>query len=364
MNWEERRRRMKEAWPGRFFLRLLSIFYGLGVILHRLAYDLRLLKRKRVAAAKVVCIGNITTGGTGKTPAVLLAAQTLRRRNHSVAVLSRGYGRAAKGGEIVVLTDEKQVPWTECGDEPWMMQRALNGQNVPILVCADRAKAGAQAAEFFGSRVLILDDGFQHHKLERDLDVVLINSTDPFGGDGLLPLGNLREPLGALRRAHIIVLTRVDLATEAQLESVRETIRSINPGAALLEAAHKADFVLDARSSERLKLSVLEGKEVCTLSGLGDPKSFEAQVENVGAKVVGRWRYKDHHTYTGKDFEAAERLAKGRALVTSFKDLARFPKGWETKLTGEVYVLAVRLEILKGRNVWTDRLLALAGEAV
>lgn len=362
MTWDERRRALKAAPLGRAFLWTLSMLYGLAVVLRRLAYDLGLLKRKRLPAAKVICIGNLTTGGTGKTPAVLLAAQTLRKRNHHVAILSRGYGRAAKPGDICVLTDERAVPWSECGDEPWMMQRALSGQNIPILVCADRAKAGAQAATFFGSRVLILDDGFQHHQLERDLDIVLINATDPFGGGGLLPFGNLREPLGALKRAHLVVLTRVDLASESQLEALRERVRQLNPSAAVLEAVHKADFLLDARTGGRLGLEHLASRQVAVLSGLGDPGSFETQVERCGAVIAQRWRFPDHHAYVAADLEAAEKLRAGRALVTTFKDLARFPAGWQEVLGGDVYVLAVRLEILKGRNVWTDRLVALAGE--
>lgn len=361
MTWAERRRRLQASFWGRALLGFLSLFYGAAVLLRRSAYALGVLKTRR-AEAKVVCIGNLTTGGTGKTPAVLLAAQTLRRRNHPVAILSRGYGRTAPPDEICVLTEDTHVPWTECGDEPWMMQQSLAGSGVPILVCADRAKSSEQAVRFFHSKVLVLDDGFQHHRLARDLDIVLLNATDPFGGGRLLPLGDLREPMSALRRAQVVVLTRVDQVGESQLKALRERVKELSPSAALCEAVHKPDFLLELGPGKRRPLAHLEGKEACALSGIGDPASFEAQLEGAGVLLSQRWRYRDHHRFTLAELETAERLRGGRPVVTTFKDLARFPAGWEGALAGETYALAVKLEILKGRNIWTDRLVALAGE--
>lgn len=357
----KRARLLKTAY-GRALLWSLSLAYGAAVVARRWLFDIGLLKSFELPA-KVVCIGNITTGGTGKTPAVLLAAQTLRRRNHSVAILSRGYGRGAASREVVALLDDKAPHWTVCGDEPWMMHQALHGLNVPILVSPDRTKAGREAVTFYHSRVVILDDGFQHMRLRRDLDIVLLNAADPFGGDALLPLGNLREPVGTLARAGLVVLTHADLVDEARLEEVRKRVREVNAKAPILEAAHKADFLLDLRSEKKLKLSALEGRKVAALSGLGDPASFEAQLERIGSVVEQKWRYPDHHAYRLKELRAIEKLKGARPLVTTFKDIARLPKGWREELSGEVYALGIKLDITKGRNVWIDSLLSLASDS-
>ncbi len=360
-DWAARRARwQKKAW-GRALLWALSVGYGTAVVVRRWLFEIGLLKSFELPA-KVVCIGNITTGGTGKTPAVLLAAQTLRRRNHPVAILSRGYGRARPGGEVVALLDDNTPHWTVCGDEPWMMHQALAGMNVPILVSPDRTKAGREAVTFYHSRVVILDDGFQHLRLRRDLDIVLLNAGDPFGGDALLPLGDLREPVSTLARAGLVVLTHADLVDDERLEQVRRRVREVNAKAPILEAAHKADFLLDLRTEKRLKLNAIEGKKVVAVCGLGDPASFETQLERIGAVVEQRWRYPDHHAYKLKELRAIEKLRDGRPLVTTFKDVTKLPKGWRDELGGEVYALGIKLDIIKGRNVWIDSLLTLAGE--
>lgn len=360
-DWAGRRERLrKKAW-GRALLWALSFVYGLAMRLRRRLYELGALKSQKLPA-KVICIGNLTTGGTGKTPAVLLAATTLRRRNHPVAIISRGYGRPKKNAEVITLLDEEPPPWTVCGDEPWMMHQALHGQSVPILVSPDRAKAGHEAITFYHSRTLILDDGFQHLKLQRDLDVVLVSAVDPFGGGGLLPIGNLREPAGALSRAHMIVLTHADRVSPDALESLKDRVRALNATAPLLEAAHKPDFLVDLKSNKRFKLAHLEGRKVVSLCGLGDPGGFEEQLSRLGEIVAQKWRYPDHHPYRMRELRSLENLRRDMPVVTTFKDFTRFPKDWREALAGEVYALSIKLEILKGRNIWTDTLLKLAGE--
>jgi tetraacyldisaccharide 4'-kinase len=362
VNWTKRRARLKKHLPGKALLGAASLAYGAGVLGRKLLYDLNVLPRKRLDA-KVVCIGNLTTGGTGKTPAVLLAAETLRRKGHDVAILSRGYGRAAKKKDVTVLLDGRQTDWRECGDEPWMIHHSLTGLGVPVLVCPDRAKAGALAVEMYGSRVVILDDGFQHLKLHRDLDVVLVNARDPFGGGRLLPLGNLREPVSALRRAQMVIVTHADRVTAPELAQLRAEIDAAHPGVTILESAHKADHVLDVRTEEKHPLAHLKGKAVVALSGLGDPLSFETSLEALGATLAQRWRYPDHHVYTEREMRSISDLRGGLPVVTTFKDFVRLPANWRETLTGEVLVLCIRLDILKGRNVWIDTLDSLAKDA-
>lgn len=362
-DWAKKRQRWTANPFGLGLLSIASFFYGLAMRARRALYERNVLKSRRLPA-KVICIGNLTTGGTGKTPAVLSAAMTLRKRNLPVAILTRGYGRAAKADRVTTLLDDATPPWTECGDEPWMMHHALMGMNVPILVSADRAKAGAQAVDFYHSRVLILDDGFQHLRLQRDLDVVLVNALDPFGGGSVLPLGNLREPLTALARAGVIVLTHADAVEPEQLDAIRARLRSYNPSAPILESAHKPDFLLDPRTGKRQPLKALSGRKVVTFCGLGEPGSFEGLLTRAGAEISQRWRYPDHYPYSMKDLQSIDRVAGALPIVTTFKDFTRLPEGWEQKVKGELLVLSIKLDMTKGRNVWIDTLLKLVGESV
>ena len=362
MNWSKRRARLRSHLPGKALLGAASLAYGAGVLGRKALYRLKILKRRKIEA-KVVCVGNLTTGGTGKTPAVLLAAETLRRRGHEVAILSRGYGGTASKKDVTVLLDGRHTDWRLCGDEPWMIHQSLQGQGVPVLVCPDRAKAGALAVEMYGSRVVILDDGFQHLKLHRDLDVVLVNARDPFGGGSLLPLGDLREPVSALRRAQMVIVTHADRVTAPELAKLRETIEAVHPGVTVLESAHKADHVLDVRTEEKHPLSHLKDKAVVARSGLGDPLSFEASLESLGATLAQRWRYPDHHAYTEREIRAISDLRGGLPIVTTYKDFVRLPERWRETLAGEVLVLGIKLDLLKGRNHWIDTLNALADKA-
>ncbi len=359
MNWKKRRSRLLAKSWGRILLRSLSWAYGFGAMSRGLLYDLGLL-RARAVAARVVCIGNLTAGGTGKTPAAVLAAMTLRSKGVSTAILSRGYGRPQKGREISVLVDESASSWKQCGDEPWMMHQLLKGQGVPILVSPDRIRAGTQAVNFYHSRVLILDDGFQHRALKRDLDIVLIDAAAPFGGRHFLPYGDLREAPYALRRAHLVVLTHSDLISPADLSALREEIRRLHAKVPVLESVHAPDFLFDAKTDARLPLEHLQGLGVVTLAAIAVPEQFEAMIERLGARVAQKWQYPDHHRYTLDELSALSRLAGEAPLVTTFKDIVRFPDGWRDLLSREVYVLAVKLEIVKGREIWDAALGRLA----
>ncbi|MBI5241591.1 MAG: tetraacyldisaccharide 4'-kinase [Elusimicrobia bacterium] len=361
MRWERRRARLLKTFSGRLFLGLLAAGYGAVLLARDILYALRVFKPRR-APAKVVCIGNITTGGTGKTPATILAALTLRRRDQAVAILSRGYGRPEKSSDICVLHDDTKMDWKRCGDEPWMMHQRLKGQGVPILVSPDRAGAAAQAVTFFNSQVVILDDGFQHRRLARDLDVVLVDALDPFGGRRLLPLGNLREPLRALRRAGLIMLTHVDLAQESQLAALREEIHRVNPRAPLLEAVHRPDFLLDVKNESKHRFDHFKDRPAASLSGIASPAQFEASLQNNGVALAQRWRYPDHHRYTRRELSSIAHLLSGLPLVTTFKDLVRFPSDWRDLLPGTVYALGIKLDIVKGKNIWIDTLIELSGQ--
>lgn len=359
MNWERRRAAMRQSAFGRLALGAGALVYGGVIGGRRLLYDAGLLKKRKLDA-KVICIGNLTAGGAGKTPAVMLAAHTLRQRNHNVAIVSRGYGRTPKGEDVMVLLDDTPPAWSECGDEPWMMRNVLAGEGIPILVSPNKILAGLKAVTYYHAKVLVLDDGYQHLKLKRDLDILMVNAMDPFGDGRLLPLGNLREPLSALKRAHMVVLTHTDLAAPEQIQEAKDRIRAVNPAIAILESAHKPKFLLDIRNQKKHPLEELEGRDIVTLAGLADPVPFEEQLARLGAKLSQRWRYPDHHPYTLVELQAIENARRGlagnAALLTTSKDFPRLPPGWQDVLRGDVYVLSITLEIVKGKNLWVDTL--------
>lgn len=357
MDWVKKRSEFQENFFGRLFLGFCSLFYGAAVLTRRFLYDKGYLQ-SRSLGAKVISIGNLTAGGTGKTPAVLLAAQTLRQAKHNVAILSRGYGRPSAGQEALVLLEDKSIPWTQCGDEPWMMRGALQGLGIPILVAPDRTKAGLTAVSFYHSDVLILDDGFQHRKLKRDLDILMVNCRVPFEDGHFLPLGDFREPLSSLKRAHLVVLTHTDLVAGERVESIKKAIQAANRGISIVESVHRSDFLLELKTEKRHPLNLIKNRDVVAFSAIADPESFESQIESLGARITQKWRYPDHHPYTASEIRALQAVSAGAPVVTTFKDIPRLPAQWPEILTGEVYVLGIKLDIINGEKLWNDALCA------
>lgn len=360
MSLEQRRAWMRESLVGRATLVVLSWLYGAGVALRNGAYSVG-LRRGSHPGCRTVCIGNITTGGTGKTPAVLLAAQILKKKGFKPAILTRGYGRRLAGRDVQALRDGRSPSWEEVGDEPWMMHRALKGLDIPILVSPDRVAAAEKAVRFSGADILLLDDGFGHRRLGRDADIVLLNALDPFGGGRLLPAGNLREPASALSRAALALLTHSDQVAPERLAEIRAAVEAAHPGLPVAESVHKAEGVYGLKDDVRHALRWLKGRKVCALSAIGSPVSFEAELRKAGAEVVQTWRYPDHHPYTETELRTIESVRGGLPLVTTFKDFPRLPKGWELVLSGEVLALGIRLEVVKGKAKWEE---ALCGGAV
>jgi len=189
-------------------------------------------------------------------------------------------------------------------------------------------------------------------------NIVMVNAMDPFGGGRLLPLGNLREPLSALARAHMVILTHVDLVPEEKIASIKKEIAAINPKIPVLESVHKTDFLYDIKNEKKHALTHLENQKVTVFSGIADPSAFEDQLAQIGASIAQKWRYPDHHPFTAKELKTIEKLRDGRTLVTTFKDFPRLPAGWQDILKGEVYVLGIKLEIIHGKNIWVDTLCA------
>lgn len=302
-----------------------SLAYRLAVAARNAAYDRGLLRPRRLPRP-VVSVGNLAAGGTGKTPLVKLLAAGLRARGLKPAVLSRGYGASPGGPPFPRLVSDGSrllLPPGEAGDEAFMLAAALPG--VPVAVSPDRAGAGEMVARSLPVDLFILDDGFQHRRLARDADILLLDSARPFGSGRLLPAGALREPPSAAGRAGSIVLTRCE---GPPVPAVLALLSALNPGAPVFTAAHEPVRLAGAWGWPDAPLESLRGKTVAAFCGIASPGDFARTLSRLGARVA-RWRpYPDHHPYRAGEIERLARAAAAdgaSALVTTSKDAARLP---------------------------------------
>ncbi len=315
------------------------------------------LKRRYPLGIQVISIGNVTAGGTGKTPVTEIFARTLAAEGRKVAILSRGYRRKEAPwwqrmftqviDPPLVVSDGKHVllDATIGGDEPYMLASNLPG--VAVVVDRDRVKAGRYAVKRLGCDTIILDDGFQYQKLKHSIEVVLVDATNPFGNGNMLPRGVLREPVRHLKRADIIFLTKC----RGDTTEVIADIRRYNKKAEIVECSHAPRVLKDVWSREEFPLDWLNGKTVCTLSGIASPRGFENSLRHLGAKVVWCERYADHHRYDSSEILYALNRTSDMgadALVTTEKDAVRFPR-LETSPVKCLY-LRISIEILRGKE--------------
>ena len=335
-------------------LKVFSFLFGGVVAIRYFLYRTGALRRYPLGI-QVISIGNVTAGGTGKTPVTEIFARTLASEGRKVAILSRGYRRKESPWwqriftQVVepplVVSDGRHVLLDSAtgGDEPYMLASNLPG--VAVIVDRNRVKAGRYAVKRLGCDTLILDDGFQYQKLKHSIEVVLVDSTNPFGNGNLLPRGILREPIRNIRRADIIFLTKC----RGDVSAVKKEIRRYNTTAEIVECNHTPKVLKDVWSREEFPLGWLKDRTLCTLSGIASPKGFENSLRHLGAKVVWCERYADHHRYDSSEvLYALNRTADmgADALVTTEKDAVRFPR-LETSPVRCLY-LRIAIEILAG----------------
>ena len=343
-----------------------SKVFQVAIKLRRWLYNVRIFRDKTLGV-QVIAIGNLTLGGTGKTPVVEKFARALRDAGRNVAILSRGYRskpvplhrkflnkillredqtppRIVSDGKSLLLDSEM------AGDEPYML--ASNLKDVVVLVDKDRVKSGRYAIEKFGCDTLLLDDGFQYWDLQgRRHDVVLIDRQQPFGNEHLLPRGTLREPPSHLARAQTIFITKSDGNTA----ELRKRINKLNPTAAIIECVHHPRYFEDVFSGERVGLDFLAGKRVASLSGIAQPESFEQSLVKLGAELLYSKRFTDHHRFTQQEIlNAINRSKKRQAeiIVTTQKDAVRFPKIDRRDLP--IYFMRVEIQIMNGADDFQD----------
>ncbi len=345
---------------------LVSQLYRFGVWTRGKLYSVGVF-RQRPLGWLTISVGNITLGGTGKTPLVEALARALSERGRKVAILSRGYksekrpqageSPADAGGSPRVVSDGQRIflDAQQAGDEPYLLATNLDG--VPILVDKNRVRAGQYAISHFGADTLILDDGFQYLALDRTHNLVLIDCTDPFGNGHLLPRGILREPLKSLRRASCFVLTKTNYA---EVAPIKDRLREINPNAEILETAHEPLYLEDVISGRREGVELVRGKDVHVLSAIARPESFEMAVERLGGRIKRTIRFLDHHRFSQDEIEQVlkEAAADGaHAVVTTQKDAVRLPPLRSTPLP--FFFLRVGMRTTAGAKDfadWADRL--------
>jgi tetraacyldisaccharide 4'-kinase len=305
--------------------------------------------RSRALDCPVVSIGNLTVGGTGKTPAVELAVRTLQELGHRPAVLSRGYGRRGTGVQVVADAASIRLDADEAGDEPFLLARRLPG--VPVVVGPNRFEAGRLARARFRVSAVVLDDGFQHRTLVKDLEIVMARAVAPWGNGRLLPGGPLREPLASLHRAHVVVATGARDATQAT--EVVDAVARVAPAVPVLTAVHVPTECFESRAMRFVPLGELAGARLVAFAGIGSPAGFRRTLAETAVAVVEFQGFADHHWYHREDLAALERRAADAhadGLVTTEKDWVRLRA---LPAPGcPVYVLSVRLRLTSGEGAW------------
>jgi tetraacyldisaccharide 4'-kinase len=329
----------------KLILFLCSLLYGRIVRVLMLFYRIRPCR----LSCRVISVGNITLGGTGKTTLAEHIASYLKEQGHKIAILSRGY---------------KRNPGT-MGDEPYMLSRKLPG--IPVLVDSNRIRSAKLAIRDYGVDTVILDDGLQQWRIIKDLEIVTIDARNPFGNRRLLPRGILRQPLSSLKLADLFVLSKANLV--ADTVKVKEELSRFNPQALLAESSHTpAGFYSIAEPGELLNTAALKGSTVSLFSGIGDPESFEDLISCLGIKIGLSFRFPDHHHYTRQDLDKIAAGAKDKGIdtiVTTQKDAARLAGSGITDyaclpVRQGLRVLVLRIELkIKDEERFRGRLLKL-----
>ena len=334
---------LRQKTAGRLLLRALSLFYVSVIVLRRAFYKSGLIKSYKLPVP-VICFGNLSAGGTGKTSTVVMAAMELKKEGYNPAVLIRGYKRKAPGKKLVILAAGEVFSAEEAGDEALMIFEMLKDYGVPVLVSSDRYQSGLAALEKFKSDILLMDDGLQFFRLRRDRNIVLINATIPFHTDDLLPLGDLRETSSGLDRADAIILSHCEHVCETGIAAIKEEISKISPSATVLESMHTPEAFVDVFNKEKVPLSGFRDKKVVALSGIGDPKSFEEILVSLKSVPAHIWRYPDHHQFTLEELAAVQATREDMPVITTYKDFTRFPEGWAQIIKGGVFILSVKID--------------------
>lgn len=315
------------AWFWKPLLKFASVFYFVGLRFHHFLYQIGILKQHQFNRP-VISVGNMTWGGTGKTPLVEYIARFYINRRKMPLILARGYGQ----DESKLLT--RQLPDAQFG------------------IGKDRVQAAKRVLATHPVDVIVLDDGFQHWRIKRDLDVVVMNAFSPFGNFSLIPRGILREPSESLKRASIVVLTDVNLMPRKDLENLKAKIRTMAPRVEFVEAYREALYFYRPGSRERIQLDRFQGQRVTSFSGIGSPRSFQMLLNQLGLKTILNFEFSDHHRFTEqelKEIVSAKESSESEEMITTEKDFFRCEEAM--KKIAKLLVLKVRLRLTTGESL-------------
>ena len=277
---------------------VLSIIYGFFMSVRNFLYNHNILYSKEINGVEVICIGNITVGGTGKTPAVEFFVRKFLIEDKKVVMISRGY-KGKRKRDTLVVSDGVEIFATvdEAGDEAFMTANKLK---IPVIVSKNRYKGALLAAEQFSPDIILLDDGFQHRSLKRNKDIVLIDSTNPFGGGKCLPKGRLREPISGLNRAHEIIVTKTNFIGKSELERILSKLKLYHKKIFLSEYV---GVELYSNNGNKYSTEIIRGNRILIFSGIANPENFEKSIAKFNPEKIKTLSYKDHYRYSYKDIE-------------------------------------------------------------
>ena len=315
----------------------LSLLYQTVLFIRKFFYKIHLFETKSLPC-KVISVGNITVGGSGKTPTVEYLTKLLQSKGKKVGIISRGYRRKSKKTLIVTDGETKPKTWETYGDEPYLLAQKLD--DVPIIVGKSRYEAGTKMIKNFSPDIIIMDDGFQHISLSRDLDIVLVNSKDTKDIHNLIPAGNLREPLLNLSRADLVILTKTNIHKPSDyLINIVE-----NTKCPTINNKIELDNILINFKGESYDSEIINSKNIYIFSALGDHEGFKKTMEHTKATIVGHDKYPDHYIYTPNDLKRIEKNAKNNGadfLITTEKDIVK-TKDYNSKMG----IYAVRMKMV------------------
>ena len=328
-----------------------SRIYGFVVKTRIFFYKKGILKSVRLPVP-VISVGNITVGGTGKTPVVEYIARYLQAKGKRVAILSWGY--AAR-----IRQENNSSGKNICNDEYLLFKE--NIPDVPHLLNKSRVKGGREAIKRFQAECLVLDDGFQHLRLARDLNIVIVDALNPFGHEQIIPRGMLREPLEGLKRANMILLSHVDQCSRDKITVITNRLRKITGGVPVIETVHKPICLESAKDATKLDIHCLRGKRVFVFCAIGNPVSFRKSIEGLGAEIAGIRVFPDHHVYTLSELQglnAEAQSMKPDAIVITQKDRVKIGTNlsiWDFP----VWTLKIEICVVNGREIFENKINAI-----
>ena len=300
-------------------LKILSLIYGSVIFIRNKLYDLNILKSKKAEGVEVICIGNIVAGGTGKTPAVQYFVKKYLNEGKKVGILSRGY-KGKRKEDLLLVRNNKEILATsaESGDEAYL--HALN-LKVPVAVSKDRYKGAVYLRDVCKVDIIIMDDGFQHRKLTKDKNIILIDATNPFGGNDYLPKGRLRESLKSLKRADELIITKSNYVNSESLEKIKQRLSKYEKKISIATFSEENFYNMNGEEKE---LSIVKDKKILIFSSIANPKIFYETVKRLEPSEIEEIKFEDHHLYKLEEIKNISEKGKDcDYIVTTEKDIVK-----------------------------------------